>query len=114
LDVLAALDRAEASVASKGAKPRGRLKITAPLGFGRRVVAPMLPGFQPDHQKLDISLRLPDYFVDLFTESVDVAVRMVILPDSPLIVRKIADVDRVLCAAPTSKPRGSRARSKTS
>jgi DNA-binding transcriptional LysR family regulator len=100
LDVLVTLDRAEASVASKGAKPRGHLRITAPLGFGRRVVAPMLLRFQADHSELDIFLRLSDYFVDLFTESVDVAVRMAILPDSSLIVRKIADVDRVLCAAP--------------
>jgi len=88
-------------VASKGAKPRGTLKITAPLGFGRRVVAPMLPRFQTEHPELDIFLRLSDYFVDLFTESVDVAVRMAILPDSSLIVRKIADVERVLCAAPS-------------
>ena len=100
LDVLAAVDRAEASVASKGARPRGSLKITAPLGFGRRVVAPMLPHFQADHPELDIFLRLSDYFVDLFSEAVDVAVRMAILPDSSLIVRKIAEVDRVLCAAP--------------
>jgi DNA-binding transcriptional LysR family regulator len=99
LDVLTALNRAEASVASKGAKQRGRLKITAPLGFGRRVVAPMLPRFQADHPEFDIFLRLSDYFVDRFTESVDVAVRMAILPDSSLIVKKIADVDRVLCAA---------------
>ena len=101
VDMLAALDRAEASVATKGARPRGRLKITAPLGFGRRVVAPMLPRFQADHPELDIFLRLSDYFVDLFTEAVDVAVRMAILPDSSLIVRKIADVERVLCAAPS-------------
>jgi DNA-binding transcriptional LysR family regulator len=100
VDMLAALDRAEASVATKGARPRGRLKITAPLGFGRRVVAPMLPRFQADHAELDVFLRLSDYFVDLFTEAVDVAVRMAILPDSSLIVRKIADIDRVLCAAP--------------
>jgi DNA-binding transcriptional LysR family regulator len=101
VDVLAALDRAEASVANKGAKPRGTLKITAPLGFGRRVVAPMLPPFQARYPELDIFLRLSDYLVDLFTESVDVAVRMAILPDSSLIVRKIADVERVLCAAPS-------------
>ena len=101
LDMLSALDRAEASVARKGAKPRGRLKITAPLGFGRRVVAPMLPRFQASHPELDVFLRLSDYFVDLFTEAVDVAVRMAILPDSSLIIRKIADVDRVLCAAPS-------------
>jgi DNA-binding transcriptional LysR family regulator len=101
VDMLAALERAEASVATKGARPRGRLKITAPLGFGRRVVAPMLPHFQAKHPELDIFLRLSDYFVDLLTEAVDVAVRMAILPDSSLIVRKIADVDRVLCAAPS-------------
>jgi DNA-binding transcriptional LysR family regulator len=60
----------------------------------------MSPRFQAAHPELDIFLRLSDYFVDLFTESVDVAVRMAILPDSSLIVRKIADVERVLCAAP--------------
>jgi DNA-binding transcriptional LysR family regulator len=54
VDVLAALDRAEASVDSKGAKPRGRLRITAPLGFGRRGVAPMAPRFQAAHTELDI------------------------------------------------------------
>jgi len=100
LDVLAALDRAEASVANKGARPRGLLKITAPLGFGRRVVAPMLPRFQAEHPELDVFLRLSDYLVDLFTEAVDVAVRMAVLPDSSLIVRKIADVERALYASP--------------
>ncbi len=101
IDMLAALDRAEASVITKGARPRGRLKVTAPLGFGRRVVAPMLPRFQAEHPQLDVFLRLSDHIVDLFTEAVDVAVRMAILPDSSLIVRKIAEVDRVLCAAPS-------------
>src|SRR6185503_6981653 len=88
------------SVAGHGAKPRGLLKITAPLGFGRRVVGPMLPRFQAAHPELDVFLRLSDYLVDLFTEAVDVAVRMAILPDSSLIVRRIAEVERLLCASP--------------
>jgi len=100
LEVCAALERAEASVATTGGRPRGRLKITAPLGFGRRVVAPMLPRFQAEHIEIDVFLRLSDYLVDLFTEAVDVAVRMAVLTDSSLIVRKIADVERVLCASP--------------
>jgi DNA-binding transcriptional LysR family regulator len=100
IEVCQALDRAEASVAGEGAKPRGLLKITAPLGFGRRVVGPMLPGFQAAHPELDVFLRLSDYLVDLFTEAVDVAVRMAVLPDSSLIVRRIAEVERVLCASP--------------
>jgi DNA-binding transcriptional LysR family regulator len=100
LDVLAAVERAQASVATKGARPHGMLIITAPLGFGRRVVAPMLPQIQVDHPEIDCFLRLSDYFVDLLTESVDVAVRMATLPDSSLTMRKIAHVDRVLCASP--------------
>ena len=100
LEVCAALERAEASVASTGARPRGKLKITAPLGLGRRVVAPMLPRFQSEHEEIDVFLRLSDYLVDLFNEAVDVAVRMAILPDSSLVVRKIAEIERVLCASP--------------
>lgn len=100
LDISQALERAEASVSDKGAPPRGLLKVTAPLGFGQRVVAPFLPRFQARYPEIDVTLRLSDYLVDLFTEAVDVAVRMDRLPDSSLIVRKIADVERVLCAAP--------------
>lgn len=100
LDVLMAIERAEASVANKGARPRGILNVTAPLGFGRRIVAPMLPQLQAEHPELDVFVRLSDYFVDLFTEAVDVAVRMAVLPDSSLTTRKIADIDRVLCASP--------------
>jgi len=100
LNVLSAIERAEASVANKGARPHGVLNVTAPLGFGRRVVAPALPQLQAEHPELDVFLRLSDYFVDLFTEAVDVAVRMAVLPDSSLIVRNIAEINRVLCASP--------------
>ena len=100
LDVAQALDRAEASVGEKNAAPRGLLKVTAPLGFGQRVVAPLIPRFQAKYPEIDVFLRLSDYLVDLYTEAVDVAVRMDTLPDSSLIVRKIAEIERVLCASP--------------
>jgi DNA-binding transcriptional LysR family regulator len=74
--------------------------VTAPLGLGRRVIAPLVAKFRAAHPEIDVRLRLSDYFVDLFSEAVDVAVRMAVLADSSLILRKIADVDRVLCAAP--------------
>ncbi|MEQ1649160.1 MAG: LysR family transcriptional regulator [Hyphomicrobiaceae bacterium] len=101
VEVCEALDRAEASIADKGAAPRGVLKVTAPLGFGRRVIAPLVPRFHASHPEIDVFLRLSDYLVDLFTEAVDVAVRMAPLTDSSLVVRKIADVERTLCAAPS-------------
>ena len=50
----------------------------------------MLPRFQVAHPEFDVFLRLSDYLVDRFTESVDVAVRMAVLSDSSLIVRRIA------------------------
>jgi DNA-binding transcriptional LysR family regulator len=101
LEVREAVERAEARVASGGAAPRGLLKVTAPLGLGRRVIAPLVTVFRANHPEIDVRLRLSDYFVDFFSEAVDVAVRMAVLADSSLIVRKIADIERVLCAAPS-------------
>ena len=101
LEVREAVERAEARVASGGAAPRGLLKVTAPLGLGRRVIAPLVTVFRAEHPEIDVRLRLSDYFVDFFSEAVDVAVRMAILADSSLIVRKIVDIERVLCAAPS-------------
>lgn len=100
LEVRDAVERAEARVASGGAAPQGSLKVTAPLGLGRRVIAPLVPKFRLKHPEINVQLRLSDYLVDLFTEAVDVAVRMAVLTDSTLIVRKIGDIDRVLCASP--------------
>jgi DNA-binding transcriptional LysR family regulator len=100
LEIRDAVERAEARVANTGAAPRGALKVTAPLGLGRRIVAPLVPRFRMEYPEIDVRLRLSDYIVDLLTEAVDVAIRMAALPDSSLIAHKIADIDRILCAAP--------------
>lgn len=100
LDVAEAVERAEASVADAGASPRGALKVTAPLGLGRRVVAPMVADFRTRYPETQVWLRLSDHLLDLVQESVDVAIRMSQLQDSTMTLRKIADVERVLCAAP--------------
>ena len=99
-DVLAAVERAENVVAGAGGTPQGSLRITAPLGFTRRVLAPPVPEFQHLHPKVTLQLRCSEHLIDLLTESVDLAVRMAILSDSSLISRKIVDCERLLCAAP--------------
>jgi DNA-binding transcriptional LysR family regulator len=99
-DVLSALEHAESLVADVGGTPQGNLRITAPLGFGRRILAPLVPAFQAAYPRVDVRLRLSDHLLDLLREAVDVAVRMAVLADSSFIVRKIADCPRVLCAAP--------------
>lgn len=100
LEIREAVERAEASVAEVGADPRGALKITAPLGLGRRVVTPLVARFRAEYPRIEVRLRLSDYLIDLLMESVDLALRMAVMEDSSLIMRKIADVDRVLVASP--------------
>ena len=100
-DVINALDRAENIASEAGSSPQGSLKITVPLGFGRRILGPLVPEFQTRYPKIDMRLRLSDRLLDLLEEAVDVAVRMAVLTDSSLIARKIADCPRVLAASPS-------------
>ena len=80
--------------------PTGSLRVAAPLGFGRRILAPLVTEFHELHPKVEVRLRLSDHAVYLLSESVDVAIRMSALPDSSFIVRKLADCPRVLVASP--------------
>lgn len=100
LEIREAVERAEASIAEAGATPRGTLKVTAPLGLGRRLIAPLLPRHRRQHPELSIRLRLSDHLLDLLIETVDVAVRMDAFADSSLMIRRIAELPRVLCASP--------------
>lgn len=100
LEIREAVERAEASIAEAGATPRGTLKVTAPLGLGRRLIAPLLPRHRRQHPELSVRLRLSDHLLDLLVEAVDVAVRMDAFADSSLMIRRIAELPRVLCASP--------------
>jgi DNA-binding transcriptional LysR family regulator len=101
LDVIEALERAEASVAERGGAPRGAIKLTAPLGLGRKLVAPLIGAYRESHPETEIRLRLSDHLLDLVQESIDVALRMARLEDSTFTQRKVADIARVICAAPS-------------
>ena len=96
--VLADVANAEASVSEGGVKATGHLRITAPAGFGRRHVAPLVPRFRELHPDVTISLNLSDRVVDMAGEGYDCAVRVGDLPDSSLVSVRIAD-NRRLCAA---------------
>eukprot|EP01037_Dinobryon_pediforme_P013799 gene13799-13915_t len=98
--VMDALERAESVVADSAGTARGNLRLTAPLGFGRKVLGPLLNRFQDQYPQISLRLRLSDHVLDLLGEAVDLAVRLAILHDSSLIARKIADCPRMLCASP--------------
>ena len=98
--VLEAIDEAEAAVMEHARNPRGVVFVAAPLGIGRRFIAPHVPAFKDQYPLIDVRLRLSDRVIDLTAEGLDVAFHLGILEDSALKVRLIADCPRVLCAAP--------------
>ena len=91
---------AEASVSAGGVKASGHLRVTAPAGFGRRHVAPLVPRFRELHADVSISLNLSDRVVDLAAEGFDCAVRVGDMPDSSLVSVRLADNRRLCVATP--------------
>ena len=91
---------AEASVSAGGVKASGHLRITAPAGFGRRHVAPLVPKFRELHPEVTISLNLSDRVIDIAGEAYDCAVRVGDLPDSSLVSVRMADNRRLCVATP--------------
>lgn len=98
--VLDAIASAEAAVTGLARSPRGTIFVAAPLGVGRRLVAPLVPAFKADWPQVDVRLRLSDRKVDVTAEGLDIAIHLGPLEDSTLAVRAIADCPRLLCAAP--------------
>ncbi|KAB2886307.1 MAG: LysR family transcriptional regulator [Albidovulum sp.] len=100
IDILEAVDNAEAQVANITVNLRGSIFVAAPLGVGRRLIAPRVPLFLSDYPEVNVRLRLTDRKVDLTAEGLDLAFFLGQPEDSNLKIRKIADVSRVLCASP--------------
>ncbi len=98
--LLSDVANAEASVSAGGVKASGHLRITAPAGFGRRHVAPLVPPFRELHPDVTISLNLSDRVVDLAAEGFDCAVRVGDMPDSSLVSVRMADNRRLCVATP--------------
>ena len=98
--ILDAIDDAEAAVMDVTQNPRGTIFVAAPLGVGRRFIAPLIPLFKDLYPQIDVRLRLSDRVIDVTGEGIDVAFHLGLLDDSTLKVRLIADCPRLLCAAP--------------
>jgi len=98
--ILQELNEAEARVAQGSQRPNGHLRITAPAGFGRKHVAPLIPGFLARYPDVTLSLDLSDRLVALIEERYDCAIRIGELTDSNVIGIRLADNRRVIVAAP--------------
>ncbi|MBI1204146.1 MAG: LysR family transcriptional regulator [Rhodopseudomonas sp.] len=98
--IVADIEEAEAEVAQARGAPRGKLRINSGTAFGLHQLAPSLAEFLARYPEIDIDLSITDRLVDLIEEQSDIAVRSGHIPDGPFIQRKVADLQRVICAAP--------------
>lgn len=98
--VIDTLDEAEALVSSFSGKPQGVIRLTAPLGLGRRLIAPLIPPFCTANPGIEIRLRLSDRNVNIVEDAIDLAFFLGEPADSALKWRKIADCPRLLVASP--------------
>lgn len=98
--ILNDLANAEASVSLGGIKASGHIKLSAPAGFGRRHVAPVVRQFMDEHPEVTCTLDLSDRVVDLVHEGVDCAVRIGELADSSLVPIRLGEMPRVIVASP--------------
>lgn len=108
--ILGDVNDAESAIAEHSMRASGHLTVSAPAGFGRQHVAPLLPSFLAEHREVTLNLNLSDRVIDLVAEGVDVAIRIASLDDSNLVGVKLADNRRVVVASPAYLKRHGRPR----
>ncbi|MEQ1659999.1 MAG: LysR family transcriptional regulator, partial [Hylemonella sp.] len=100
VQILGELHDANAAISAQAVQVQGVLKVTAPLTFGIRHMAPLWGEFLRIHPRVELEVNLNDRVVDLIEEGYDLAVRIGQLPSSSLIARRIAGTRLLLCASP--------------
>ncbi|MGA7809006.1 LysR family transcriptional regulator [Bradyrhizobium sp.] len=97
--ILADVEEAERAAESERTRPSGRLVISAPVGFGRLHVSPVMSAYLKRYPDVSGELRLEDRIVNLVEDGVDLAVRIGELADSTLVARQVGEMRRVVVAS---------------
>jgi DNA-binding transcriptional LysR family regulator len=79
---------------------RGTLRVTAPVVFGRRHVAPIVNSYLDLYPEMRVELVINDRNIDLIDDGIDIAVRIGALADTSLVARRVGQVHSVLVASP--------------
>ena len=97
--ILADVEEAESSAEGERTRPGGRLVVSAPVGFGRLHVSPVMSAYLKRYPEVSADLRLSDRMINLVEEGVDLAVRIGHLPDSTLVARHVGEMRRIVVAS---------------
>lgn len=98
--MLADFDDMEQRLEAQDGRIRGLLRMTAPVEFGQRYLAPLVNEFLRTHAELSVELSLNDQLLPLLDERLDLALRIGHLPDSAMVARKVGATRLVTCASP--------------
>jgi LysR family transcriptional regulator for bpeEF and oprC len=98
--ILGQIEDAENLLVQATSSPHGRLRIHLPVGFGRRVIMPMMTTFLGRHPDIVLDAELSDRVVDLAYEGIDIAVQIGEPADARLIARKLCHLRFMACASP--------------
>jgi LysR family transcriptional activator of dmlA len=101
IKILDTINEVEGSISEITAKPKGTIFVAAPLGIGKKLIAPLVPKFQELYPDINVRLRLSDRKVDITNEGLDAAFVVGSLIDSDMRVLSIYDFQRILCASPS-------------
>lgn len=97
--ILSDVEEAESAAEGERTRPGGRLVVSAPNGFGRLHVSPVLSTYLQRYPEVSADLRLSDRMINLVEEGVDLAVRIGHLPDSTLVARHVGEMRRIVVAS---------------
>jgi LysR family transcriptional activator of dmlA len=100
IKILDTIDEVEGAIADITSNPKGTIFASAPLGIGKKLIAPLVPLFKQKYPDVNIRLRLSDRKVDITNEGLDAAFILGELTDSELRHRPINNFKRVICASP--------------
>ncbi len=98
--ILADVEEAEVSIKDERTRPSGRLVVSAPIGFGRLHVSPVMSEYLKRYPEVSGELRLTDRVINLVEDGVDLAVRIGHLADSSLVARHVGEMRRIVVASP--------------
>lgn len=97
--ILSDVEEAESAAEGERTRPGGRLAVSAPNGFGRLHVSPVMTAYLKRYPDVSAELRLSDRMINLVEEGVDLAVRIGHLPDSTLVARHVGEMRRIVVAS---------------
>src|SRR5262245_36921925 len=98
--ILSDVEEAERSAEGERTRPSGRLVVSAPVGFGRLHVSPVMSAYLKRYPEVSGELRLEDRVVNLVEDGIDLAVRIGELADSTLVARQVGEMRRIVVASP--------------